>query len=383
MRKISILFTLLFSLCANAQNRFIDSFNVYNDAQEQKRFFSQAKLQNSYHFMTSRYIFAAYLNMWKITNDISYYNVLKAWCDTLINSARVTNTIEGNIYPYKDNYYGWISRSEGYLPDNEVPLYESYIVRYIFELLYYVKLRGNDPEWYNSRYQWFTDNLWTKWKTRSRLVYGRDYTMFLRSALDMGSHWAAAGLILSKIGSTDSIRKQGMIVYTSYDTLLKRNLKPHPLIPNAYTLNSSYDDVSGTDAVKSKDTIQDVSHLNLVLSYVTFANKLKNPAYPDSVLQKFANLAKGLYKNDRTFYDMVNITMDAGRKGNWGNSQADGFIPLAEYDTALFNIYKDIFLHSENAKKYGQKLLYAANLAMVQYYVTHPSSGINDSMSFP
>lgn len=171
MRKLLVIIALLFCAGLSAQNRFIDSFAVYNTPTNRNNVLSTYVNKDSYKFMTGKDMFNGWLYMYMATQDTLYSNFCKRFIDSVRASAQISNTISGNIYPYQDGFYGWTSKSSSTV-GSEVPLYESYITDVIFEFFYFHSLWSEDNDWLNDNIQWFTDNLWTKWKLRSRRTYG-------------------------------------------------------------------------------------------------------------------------------------------------------------------------------------------------------------------
>ncbi|MFT3748303.1 MAG: hypothetical protein QM768_08310 [Agriterribacter sp.] len=364
---------------AHAQNRFIDSFNVWNTPAQIRSFQSVAVRGDAYYFMPVRDRFGAWLSMYKATGDTIYFNVLKNFIDTLIFQAKPSNIIEGSRYAYKDKYEGWIYKTnDGKLFGLEVPLSEGYIMRYIFEFVYLAKKYGvaeNNAEWCRKTLLWLTENEWTKWRNRSIRQFGKPNTLFLRERLHMGAHWAAVALLLNRMTTVDSIKEQTKSVVEQYDLLAKRGFIKNTVDTNMRAFSQTYNNIKNTDAQQSTSSfVQDVSHGNHFISYIVLANQLGSEAWGEKEIKKMANLDKNiLYKGDYTFWDLVNGTEDLKRAGNWGNYQADGWLLLDQYDTGLFKIHSAILDNANDiTKKYGQLFNYRANLALA-YATIHRS----------
>ncbi|MCC6287671.1 MAG: hypothetical protein IT249_07285 [Chitinophagaceae bacterium] len=365
--------------CGEAQNRFIDSFNVWNTPAQIKSFQSVAIGGDVYYFQPVRDRLGAWLSMYKATGHIMYFNVLKNFIDTLIAQAATSNTIQGNRYEYKDNFKGWIYKTnDGELFGMEVPLSEGYIMRYLFEFIYLAKKYGvveNNAEWCRKTLTWLTENEWTKWRSRSIRQFGKPNTLFLRVRLHMGAHWAAVALLLNKMTSVDSIREQTKSVVEQYDLLAKRGFIKNDFDGGAAMFSQTYGNTKNTDAQESAvSVIQDVSHANHFISYIVLANQLGCESWNDAKITEMANLDKNiLYKGDYTFWDLINGTEDPKRAGNWGNYQADGWLLLDQYDTGLFKIHTAILDNANDiTKRYGQLFNYRANLALA-YATIHKS----------
>ena len=64
-------------------------------------------------------------------------------------------------------------------------------------------------------------------------------------------------------------------------------------VNNAYVWNSTYDDVSGTDASGTKKSvIQDVSHGNHVVAYIIAAHEFGDKNWSKTDIDKIANTFK-------------------------------------------------------------------------------------------
>lgn len=379
MKKILFALLLFSAVTAKSQNRFIDSFDVYHTAPQIASFLDVAISGNAYRFQGVRDRLGAWTDMYRITHDMKYFNVLKNFLDTLIYSSRVSNTIPGNVYAYQDTYRTWIDQyeeSEVYMSESE--LHEGYIANYIFMFLREAIKNNVQTTWAQNRLSWFTQNMWTKIRTRSQRRVGPtlEDRLLLQIRIHMGSHFSTVAQILAEISPIDSIRQQAKAVVDQYDILVGRNLRSNPANPELFIWNATYDDASGTDGrADLPSVIQDISHGNHVINYMVFANEMGNPKYPLSVMRRMAATTKALYRNNFTFFDMVDGTIHPTRPGNWGNYQADGFVKLGRYDSELFDIHKSILDGDSNAitNRYNQTFNYRSSLALTQYHVNSGS----------
>jgi len=176
----------------------------------------------------------------------------------------------------------------------------------------------------------------------------------------MGSHWAGIAMYLNKMSKNNIIITQTYELMQHYDLLLKRNLKKSK---GAYIWHSTYDDISGTDAQSSEqEIIQDVSHGNHVLAYVTSAYELKNTNWKKKDIKAFSNtLVKIMYNSkSNLFSDKVDGSSDPSRP-SWGNNVGDGWAKLAEYNKKASNIFLKFSKNETVIKKYGQELQFKAN----------------------
>lgn len=320
---------------------------------------------NSYHFMNLRNSIGAINALVKTTQQDYWIEEQRQIIDNLINAAQVSAHIPNNT-TYNDHFKGWVSLNENKNYLEEVSLTEGYIFFYISQFLYildeigWVNESNQNSMWWQDTLAFVETNIWTKWYVRSRPVKGNNYWHFLRSRTHMGSHWAGIGMYLGAITNNLEIKSQTETLISQYDTLLKRNLIE---VEGGYIWNSSYDDVTGTFASPStRDIIQDVSHGNHVIAYIVAAHEFGNENWSTQDLQKLANTVKYfMYDSEnKQFYDNVDGTADYNRPG-WGNSVADGWIKLADYDEGVKAVFTE-FEQTNMLRRYNQEFLYKANM---------------------
>ncbi|MCO5235652.1 MAG: hypothetical protein M9933_05220 [Chitinophagaceae bacterium] len=316
---------------------------------------------------------AAYI----VTKDSAYLNDAIQLIDNIISTATISSTIPGNTYKYKDNYLGWISQTPDQAFNNEAFLFEGYVFQYITRFLYLINRNGwifQSPEhlqWYNITLSFIEKNVWEKWITRSKLQYGSPNRIFLGVRTHMAAHWAGIALVLEKVSLNQELKNQCKALYSTYDLLLRRNLRINVAHPDAYTWNCTWDNTDGTPAKKDKEVfIQDVSHGNHVISYLITAIELESANWNMDDVNRFINTVEKIIYNPQniSFNDSVDGTPSPERPG-WGNFQADGWIKLARYDMKLQNVYMRFAeTRADLLRRYSQSLQYYANLALNQYY---------------
>lgn len=331
---------------------------------------------NAYEFMNLSNIAGTLLNMYVATQNEEYLNDEIKIINNVLSTAAVSKLIPGNQYPLKDNYLGWISITPFFTYHSETELHEGYLFRYIVQFLYEIKKTGwkdradKNRDWYNTTLQFIEKNVWEKWISRSLQSKATPYGIFLGTRTHMASHWAYIGLVLKEITDNAVIKKQCQDVVNMFDLLLKRNLTPHPNFPDAYTWNSNWDNVDGTQAQTSPPpSIQDVSHGNHVIAYIAISKRLNNPNWTNENIMAFCNTVKQVVfqKSTFTFADNVDGSASESRPG-WGNSNADGWLKLGLFDQQTLNLFLNFAYRRQDLLiKYGQELQYYASFALFEH----------------
>lgn len=380
-----VLFAVMFALAANAtaqknwKNLFDEEYAAVCTSTETAResYLNKSISGDSFDFMSISNILDALQCMYLSTGEEFYRNDLIKIINNILSTAKISKNIPGNVYSYKDNYLSWTSKNRLNSYNNEAPLYEGYIFRFITQFIYnlhqsgWTNLSAENKNWYNQTLQFIEKNIWEKWISRSMKINNKPYTLHLRTRTHTSSHWAYIGFFLKEIAVDPLIRTQCIELYNMYDLLLKRNLKSNPAVPQAYTWNCSWDDVSGTQANVVTDVVlQDVSHGNHVLSYVTASKKMGNTNWSDGEIDSLCNTLKLVVYNKKQvfFADMVDGSASSDRPG-WGNSQAEGWIKLSWFDSDIRNLYID-FAYREKVgiiREQNMQLQYYANLLYSEY----------------
>lgn len=344
-----------------------------SDETIRESYFKTSQSGDAYDFMELSAILDPLVCMYKSTGKDSYRNDLITIINNVIATAQVSKSIPGNKYAYKDDYLSWISKNrlEGY--NNEHVLYEGYIFRFITLFLYHLHQEGWDrlssanQDWYQQTVSFIEENVWEKWISRSRRSnnVNSPYTIFLRTRTHMGSHNAFIAFFLKEITSSPTIKSECTEMYNMYDLLLRRNLKPNPDMPDAYVWNSTWDDVSGTQAQQGGTTaVQDVAHGNHVLVYITTSRKFGNTNWTDADIEKLSNTVR-LVIFDPVIFSFRNLVdgtnSDAIGEGR-GNAQAEGWIKLSWFDNEAWDFYVDFSFRGDKAILVGMDLRYYSNM---------------------
>lgn len=336
-----------------------------NNLSEEQEAIDKSKSGNSYNFMKLRKTIGAINEMILATGDLYWINQQVRIINNLIQTAQTSSSIPGN-QTFRDEFKSWVSLNPNKNFNREVPLYESYSFLYITQFLYLIKqtdwFQQNDSNavWWKNTLSFVEKNIWNKWYERSVRIYHNPYRYFLRSRTHMGSHFAGIALYLHALTNNGTIKTQTDTLIQQYDTLLKRNLKP---ANGGYLWNATYDNVNGTFAAPaSSPDIQDVSHGNHVVSYLTIACSMGDKTWtPDDMKRLGTTLKEIIYNNKNgTFHDNVDGTDDPKRPG-WGNFIADGWLKLVTYDDELISIFKK-FEQTDKLERYNQEFLFKATL---------------------
>jgi len=319
---------------------------------------------DSYQFMALRRDFG-FINEMLYAGERSVIEQGITLIDSVIKSSKQSSHIRNNK-TFRDQYKGWITLFNNSEKNKEVPLYESYSFFYITQFLYILQDIGWVSEsqknkiWWDQTLNFVEENIWHKWLERSMSTKRKKYWYFLRQRTHMGSHWAGIAMYLGALTKNQEIKNQTKEVQRQYDMLLKRNLKN---VNNAYIWNSTYDDVTGTNAQgANKPIIQDVSHGNHVVAYIIAAHEFGSPNWTKNDITKLVNTLKNVVydKQKNIFRDNVDGTVNASRPG-WGNFIADGWVKLASYDTDVRKIL-DEFGKTDKLTKHYQSLQYEASM---------------------
>lgn len=370
--------TLAFSTktCAQEKNRFkreeLASIERGKDFKQTiLGAIERSKRGDAYHLMGTRRILGGINELIKAKNDPDLIDSQIKLIDAITESATPSSHLNSDK-AFKDEYMGWLSLTKSKEAYNEeVSLSESYSFLYIAEFLYILKQIGwtaessDNETWWNKQVKFLEKNVWEKWIARSEKKYGKKYTFFLRSRTHMGSHWAGIARFLEQISSNAEIRSTAKEVYTSYDTLLKRNLKD---VGGRYVWNSTYDDVTGTDAVSAEVVkVQDVSHGNHVVTYIINAYEQGDPSWTlDDINHLCATFKSAVYSPQARSF---NTYVDGGKlqTDRTGFFIGDGWAKLARYDHEIYALCEEYALDVTMMKNSHQEFQFNSNLLGAKY----------------
>lgn len=310
----------------------------------------------------------AILAMFETSEDVTYLDDAILITNNVINRAHVTKNIPGNKFKLKDNYKGWI----GEIPNEdmyqqETVLSEIYLFQYVTRLL---KDIHNNPgiyskhkyrKFYKSTLQFVETDVWDKWRERGIRYNGDKFNYILLGRTHMASHWAYIAAELYFLTSNQSRRREYFTLDSLYNNKLENNFKKYE---DYISWNQTWD----SSINQEEDIIQDVSHGNLVVSYIVEASDLGLWKDTDAIQRLIFTLKEKLWdRKDCSFRDNIDGSMfKKGYKGSVGSFQADGFVKLTRYDQTLFSIYEQFVDCSRFLTSWGQYGQLFANLALSQ-----------------
>ncbi|NRB42921.1 MAG: hypothetical protein HRU20_31370, partial [Pseudomonadales bacterium] len=147
---------------------------------------------DSWKYYNLAYAMDANVAIWQATADVKYLNRALLYVQNVM--ALATQSPGNN---FNDTYLGWAQHTHPTMGDNnnEYPLFESYMWRYVTRMLRLMKLAGmsESSSPYRTQYKSVLDftekHIWEKWKSRGM-------THLYRSRTHMAAHWMAIGLDL-------------------------------------------------------------------------------------------------------------------------------------------------------------------------------------------
>lgn len=314
----------------------------------------------------------AILAMYEVTDSTTYLDDAISITNNVINSSQIIDQIAGNRSPFNDAYLGWIERNpkQTGLYLQEVVLAEIYFFQYVTRLLkdmHNDKVINQNPKYrhfYSRMLSFVETNIWDKWENRGiRMRKNKDAYLLLNRA-HMASHWAYIASELYFLTSSDSRRKNYGDFVSLYNNELEKNFTRYG---KYIKWNSTWDFLPDGSKSHLPDIIEDVSHGNLVVSYIVEASSLGLWKDRDAI-QRLINTVKDILWNPGKciFTDNIDGTLFGQNHDGLsvGSFQADGFVKLTRYDSSLFVIYEKFISCSPiiiNWRQYGQLF---ANLAL-------------------
>ncbi|MFI0479743.1 hypothetical protein [Actinomadura sp. 9N215] len=260
--------------------------------------------------------------MFEATGDLRYARRALRYTGNMIGSARPSASLPTSTF--KDAFLGWVSPGGG---GDEIPLYESYVWRYVTRLLRLlrpgIRSAPHDVRADYTRILAFTEtNIVDKWRVR-----GADAHIY-RSRTHMAAHWASIALDVSML-TADAARRAACaeIVRNIDDHLpnhrssLRQQLRPGRPDPAAYWWSDVWGETGGHG--------QDVGHGNGVIAYVVEARDT-NAGWSAREVARFARTLTHLVAGSGPRYPMY--VDGTGVDNGW---IADGFVKLGRYDPAL------------------------------------------------
>lgn len=323
---------------------------------------SWMKLSNSNHIDDIEplsYGLDAVLAMFEATDSVKYLDDAITFTNNVTNWAQISKHISGNLSPYKDSYRGWIEKpmgSEKGLYNQEGVLWESYFFEYVSRLLKDIhndkRLLKNKKykKFYLDTLEFVENDVWGKWESRG-ISIGNKYRFLLLGRTHMASHWAYIAAELSFLTTSAANKTDYLSFVNLYNYNLERNFYKYD---NYISWNSTWD--YNLDSTKNINPpiVQDVSHANLVVSYLVEAHDLGLWNDVDAIKRLINTLKYKLWDSTNCTFkdDMEGVIYDSKDIRPKGVFQADGFVKLTRYDSSLFQIYQK-FLSCTHYISYG------------------------------
>jgi hypothetical protein len=267
---------------------------------------------DSSDYYDAAYYVDAYTSMWEATSQTRYLGRAVSLVNNMISRARPSSSFGGGFH---DGYLGWVTQRSD-VAGQEVPLYESYMWRYVARLIRVMPTTGAYAD-DRARFLAFTEkNIFDKWMARgaSDNVY--------RSRTHMAAHWAYIGLELSRTTHSASRRAAALAVATNVDrnmpnssSSLRGQMHTNPSHPGAYVWSAEWGRTS---------PVQDVGHGNGVIAYVAEAYTLGKD-WTQSDMERFGGTL-------RVISPTAEFVDGSGDDTGWW---PDGWVKLGRADPAI------------------------------------------------
>lgn len=310
------------------------------DQEDSEKFSKWSTGKDSYWYYFLAYGIDGNTAMYEATGKTEYLDRALLYINNVVKDAKVSSSFPDS--QYKDNYMGWICTTSGEEEGKEVPLYESYMWRYVTETLRVIRqtpaLYG-DPKYkdqYDSLLSFTEVNIFEKWYTRGTdLIY--------RGRTHMASHWAYIATDLAIIGTYEPMMEHYKEVLDKINEDLRNQIRPNPADASAYFWNAEWDNYATPG--------QDVSHGNNVISYMVESHDNDPEGYwtNDDIAGLINLLMKVLWNKsyDTTdfadYFDGTNESDPDSGYHDTGCFQFDGFIKLGRYQEEVQGIYENYY----------------------------------------
>lgn len=298
---------------------------------EYDTYYNDSLTADSYLYYNLAYAIDGNISMYEASNaadKTKYIERALLYVKNVISKAVPSSDISTS--QYKDTYLGWPEVSSPGLTvhGTEIPLYESYLWRYVTKLLMVMK---NDPILYNTYRTDYEDilafteqNIFQKW-------YSRGTANLYRSNTHMASHWATISMHLYQLSEDptwklvyqtvyQNIHLNGLPNYPGPYNSIKKQMITHPNDPSAYYWNYDWGkfDAPGSDASHGGNTIVSIVE----------AHEL-NYLWNGADMQKFCNLLINTLWSEENAPVYPYYVDGSGTRAGWFN---EGWIKLGRYD---------------------------------------------------
>lgn len=375
-RLLIVFFVLLFNLSysqpvqTNWENLFQQSYyGSFKKFTPLRQYWLRLSQSNNVEDLEAlSYGLDAILAMYETTDSLNYLDDAIYLVQNNINMAQVTNKIPGNRSTLRDNYKGWIENrkdSTSGIFHMEVPLDEIYFYQYACRLLKDINKnkilikRKQYKDFYTQTLNFIETNIWDKWTTRGIRDSKDKYAFLMLKRTHMASHWAYIAAELYFLTKENARKIDYLDFVNFYNKELENNFNKYG---NYIFWNQTWDSIYHTSSI-----IQDVSHGNLVVSYLVEAYDLGLWSDLDAIQRIINTLKYRLWDANNCIFrdnlDGTRISAAQALRSN-GSFQADGFVKLTRYDKSLFAIYNQFIGCSKFLTAWYQYGQLFANLAL-------------------
>lgn len=312
-----------------------ERFRQVWDAEHNEEYDAWSKGNNSSWYYFLAYAIDGNTAMYEATGKTEYLDRALYYINNVVASAQLSASIRTS--QERDAYLGWPAFEEPDIRGDEIPLYESFMWRYVTRLLRVIRQtpqlydNQNYRKQYDALLQFTEVNIFEKW-------YSRDPEEIYRSRTHMASHWAYITLDLWLI-SEDANRKAR---YQEVFTKINTDLSPYypsslreQIIPNQKDHSAYFwDAVWGSYAKPG----QDVGHGNNVVAYMIEAHD-QGIYWTDADMEGLKNLLMKVLWDGSTTTPVFSGYLDGSDPGG-GDFQSDGFMKLGRYDPNIQRLYE-------------------------------------------
>lgn len=320
---------------------------------------------DSYDFIQLSTMIDALQAMYTVTRDSYYLQENRSLVTNVIAAAKKSSSIPANRYKWKDNFLSWTSKNKNNGYNQESLVFEGYLFKYIVKFLYLEQQAGRaSSKDYAKMLRFVEDNVWSKWVSRSEKIYGNKYDYFLNLRTHIGAQWASTALVLNKISSNETIKKQTLELRNTFDGMLKGNFTPQGA-SRALSWNQTWNNkTKGNAKSKSKsELIQDVSHGNHIVEYLVSAYEFGNKNWTKEDLLGLCNTLKFSIYDSKTGTFRDNLDQSVKRNNQVpGTFQSDGWVKLGRMDSEVQQIYSKYLKEKPSlTRTHNQKPQFYAN----------------------
>jgi hypothetical protein len=289
--------------------------------------------------------------MYRATGETQYLDRTLVYINNVISTARPSSSFGSAAF--QDSYLGWVTQRSTPLPSlvgQEIPLFESFMWRYVTEALLVIHQTPalyTNPT-YKSQYDSilaFTEvNIFDKWYNRGVPhcgCGGAGWPNLYPENTNMASHWAFISMDLSLLTQDATRQARSVTVYTNinlhmpyeigtvyYTGSLRQQFQVNPAAPAAYVWDSFWGPYTGA----GDPNVQDVFHGGHEVGYITEAYGLGLGPWTTADITALSHtLTDVLWTSNGTYAGFV----DGSGVGSSVGSVIGGFMDLGRYSPAI------------------------------------------------